>query len=401
MIKRKYLNEFVCKAVNQYNNGIFSNIMYSNKIKHFEESISSHFISVLTNDIASIENNYLLGTINIIYQIVLFILGLLSMIYLNYKLTLCVLICCIIPILVNKIFEGRLVNSEKEVSKKNSNFVSVSKDLLTGLPVIKSFQSEKEMNELFISYNNDTEITKNNYRRLNNLINISMFSSTFIISVVLSGVGVYLTIKGSATLGTITAFIQLLDYVVNPAGQIGNLIARRSAAKILIEKNEWLLSDENIENKTVNQFDSGIFFNNVTFSYDNKKNQLDNFNYKFIKNKSYTVVGLSGSGKTTIVKLLLKNFEGYIGDIYLDNTNIKDLEDQSIYNIISYIQQNVFVFNDSIINNITLYRDYDKLLIDKIIDEVGLRYLINEKGYNYLCGEGGNNLSGGKNRGFL
>ena len=126
-----------------------------------------------------------------------------------------------------------------------------------------------------------------------------------------------------------------------------------------------------------------------------KQNEQD-VDYKFEKNKSYAIVGTSGSGKTTLINLLLGKYNNYSGDIYYNNADLKNISLDSLFEIASFVEQNVFVFDDSIINNITMYSNIDEELLKEAINKSGLAKLIDEKGPDYRCGENGCNLSGGE-----
>lgn len=400
LIRRFFLNKFINTAMVQYKNAIFNSLLYR-KYNAFDSNIIGKYLSAMTNDIVSIENNYLLGTVNILYQLILFVLGLASMFYLNYRLTICILLSCLIPLLVTKMFGNKLQVLEKNVSNKNASFVSIVKELFSGLAVVKSFQAEDEISSIFGSYNIKTEDTKMEYRKLDNLINLSMFSSTFVITVVVCGAGAYLSIIGKETLGTIIAFVQLLDYVVNPVGQIGGLVAKRSAAESLINKMNDLCTDveEDEDNcLRVKEINRNISFNNVTFSYDGNNNAIKNFTYTFEKGKSYAIVGLSGSGKSTILKLILGYYTDYDGIIEIDDHEVRNICSKDLVRLISYIQQDVFIFNDSILNNMTLFKDYNSKEINEAINKSGLKDLVNEKSVEYICGEEGMLISGGESQ---
>ena len=118
--------------------------------------------------------------------------------------------------------------------------------------------------------------------------------------------------------------------------------------------------------------------------------------HRFEKNKSYAIVGTSGSGKTTLINLLLGKYNDYSGSIHYNNIDLKEISIDSLFEISSFVEQNVFVFDDSIINNITMYSSVDEELLNDAIKKSGLAKLIDEKGKDYRCGENGCNLSGGE-----
>ncbi|MDY6227662.1 MAG: ATP-binding cassette domain-containing protein [Clostridium sp.] len=116
----------------------------------------------------------------------------------------------------------------------------------------------------------------------------------------------------------------------------------------------------------------------------------------FEKGKSYAVVGSSGSGKSTLLRLLLGFFKNYEGIVYVDNNNLKDISLDSLYDVVSVIQQNVFLFNRSIKDNITMFKEFNINKVERAINISGLSNLISDKGLDYKCGEEGSNLSGGE-----
>ena len=123
---------------------------------------------------------------------------------------------------------------------------------------------------------------------------------------------------------------------------------------------------------------------------------LNGISHRFEKNKSYAIVGTSGSGKTTLINLLLGKYNDYSGSIHYNNIDLKEISIESLFEISSFVEQNVFVFDDSIINNITMYSSVDEELLNDAIKKSGLAKLIDEKGKDYRCGENGCNLSGGE-----
>lgn len=117
----------------------------------------------------------------------------------------------------------------------------------------------------------------------------------------------------------------------------------------------------------------------------------------FAAGKSYAVVGGSGSGKSTLHNLLLGSFDNYEGKVLFDGRELREISPESLYDIVSIIQQNVFVFDSSIRRNITMFREFDDAQVQDAIEKAGLTTLLNERGEDYQCGENGIGLSGRAN----
>ena len=119
-------------------------------------------------------------------------------------------------------------------------------------------------------------------------------------------------------------------------------------------------------------------------------------NFTFDAGKSYAIVGGSGSGKSTLLNLLMASHSGYAGSICYDDTELRQISSESLYEMVSVVQQNVFIFNASIRDNITMFSEFPKEEVDRAIEMSGLSKLIGERGEDYLCGENGSGLSGGE-----
>ncbi|MEF9953559.1 MAG: ATP-binding cassette domain-containing protein, partial [Clostridium sp.] len=136
----------------------------------------------------------------------------------------------------------------------------------------------------------------------------------------------------------------------------------------------------------------------VKFSYTEDRKALNDINLVFEKNKKYAIVGESGCGKSTLIKLIMRYYNDYEGTITIDDKDLKSIYSMDLYKIISMIQQNVFMFDDSIKENIRLFSNHSDEDVIKSCERAGIIGLINtlDKGINSLVGENGNRLSGGE-----
>ena len=388
---------FVAKAIKQYKQYAFSLIVKQSNTE-FKEKGQDQFVSSLTNDIVTIENEYIAKIPSLVFNIVIFIGALVLMFINNYILTIVGIVLSLLPFVLTLLFGPKIEKNEVKVAKSNEDFLHLNNDVLSGYSVIKSFKVESKIISLFNKSNEDLEKAKTKKNKLaldvEGIITIASIVAQFGVFFV----GAYLCLTTSNfTAGSIVLFVQLMNYVVGPLGQIPQIIAKRSAAIPLINKmSEICKSNENL-NETLATFDNNITFKNVTFKYDEKV-IIDNFSYTFEKNKSYAIVGPSGAGKSTILNLLMGLYKDYEGSINYDENEISILNQDSIYDVLSLIEQKVFMFDASLYNNITMYNEYSKDEIDDAINKANLVTLVNEKGIDYVCGQGGGNLSGGERK---
>ena len=397
LLDRQFKHNFMKKAVESYRNKAFDAII-GKSVASFGKENTSNYISALTNDVNSIENNYLLANFTFLTLTLQAVASLGLMLWYSWSLTLVVMALSALLMAVSMPFGNRIAEQEKQVSEKNANFMSMVKDLLSGLGVIKSFQAQKEAAALYYDRNGKLEQTKCKRRKAAEIVNIASFIGGFTVQMGVFCYGAYLSIRGRITPGVVIAFVQMMNYIINPIQQLPGLLANRKAAMGLIEKmadyGENIAPGENLEKlKTVGE---GILFEHVDFSYEEGVWVLKDVSVRFEAGKSYAIVGGSGSGKSTLLNLIMGNYPEYSGSITIGGKEISCLQPDSIFNVISVIQQNVFIFDDTIVQNICMFREFDKEQVDRAVNGAGLSGLIAEKGEGYACGEGGSCLSGGE-----
>ena len=384
------------RAITQYKNNIYSHIIDKN-IASFNKYNTSVYISALTNDVKKIEDDYLFSAFDLITNITLFICAIVVMLIYSPLLTLSGIILSLLPFIGAIIVGGKLSFHEKEISNQNASFMHFVKDNLIGFSTVKVFKSEHKIKELFIKNNNVLENKKANKTKTLALMEMVQTVLSLVAQFGVFFIGAYISIKtGDIAPSVILLFVQLMNYIISPLMQIPSSLSQRLACKPLFAKISEIIKTES----NTSQGESVIDINEITvsklkFMYDDKV-VLNDINYKFESNKSYAIVGTSGSGKTTLVNLLLGKYNDYSGDIYYNNIELRNISIDSILEVSSFVEQNVFVFDDSIINNITMYSNVDEELLNQAINKSGLVKLIEEKGRDYRCGENGCNLSGGE-----
>ena len=385
------------KVMMQYKNNIYNSLLKKN-ITDFNKHETSIYISSLTNDVNYIEENYIFSIFSLITQITLFITTIVVMIIYSPILSLVAIGLGLLPLIVALLVGGKLMTYEEKISNENASFMHFIKDNLIGFSTIKVFKAEKKMKELFNQNNNSLETQKAKEVKTTVLMEFLQTLTSIIAQYGVFFVGAYLCTKEkSLTPSVILLFVQLMNYVMSPLAQIPSLISKRNACLPLFKKIENIVNEKEEDNTNKEQasFNNNITISDLSFSYDDKV-ILNGINYTFNKNKSYAIVGTSGSGKTTLVNLLLGRNNSYQGSINYDDKELNEISIDSIYEISSFVEQDVFIFDDTIINNITMYSKVDDALLNNAINQSGLKQLIDEKGIDYKCGENGNNLSGGE-----
>lgn len=139
-----------------------------------------------------------------------------------------------------------------------------------------------------------------------------------------------------------------------------------------------------------------ITLENVTFGYEPGEPVLRDLSMRLEAGKKYALVGGSGSGKSTLLNLLMGAYDGYEGSVAIDGKELREIDTDSLYDVMSLIGQNVFLFDDTLYQNITMFRDFPEDKLELAVHRAGLDGLIEQRGENYRCGENGNGLSGGE-----
>lgn len=397
LLQKKYMAQYFRTALSQFKNYIFSKLL-SKSISEFENGTSSKFLSAFSNDLTAIETGYLAGNLSIIYTAVMFIAAGIALILSNPIYGTPIVVLGIIAVAISVRFGSALVQRENETAEENMGFIAQTKDLLNGFVVIKSFKAEKNVLELFKNKNSSLESTKQRRRETSTNVDIVSNILSILINIVVFGFGFVLALNGYMTIGVVIASIQLSNYIIQPIYTLGIEITNYRAARSLVDRLEEAIADDSskvcLEKKVV-ALNGSIQISDLTFAYEQMP-VLKNINVSFEQGKSYAIVGGSGSGKSTLLKLMLGYMTEYEGKVCFDDTDVRDIDLDSLYDQLSIIQQDVFLFDSSIKDNITMFGEFEDAALADAIQKSGLATLVAEKGLDYDCGETGKNLSGGE-----
>ena len=397
LAERFFKNRFLEKALRQYKNNVFS-LLLQKSVAAFGKESTGRYISALTNDVNSIEGNYLQSGFTILLNGVYIVFAIAVMLWYHAGLSIAALSFTAATVAVSVALGGKLTAFEKQVSRLNEDFIGAVKDFFGGFFAIKSFKSEGEAAGLFGKKNSSLEQVKCRRRKTEALIILAGSGMGLFTQASIMILGVYFTIRGQITAGVLVAFIQLMNFITMPIQAIPAALANRKAAAALIGKMEESVSaDAGASGREQLTGDIGnIDLRHLSFCYNEGENVLDDVTLSFEQGKCYAVMGASGSGKSTLLNVLAGNLRDYEGSAAYQSKEVRDIASESLYGAISVIWQNVYIFNDSVENNITMFKRQDPPRIESAVRRAGLSGLIGEKGYGYECGENGGGLSGGE-----
>lgn len=389
---------FLERAMRQYKDFAFKKLI-GKSISSFRDESAAGYLSALTNDAASIETNYLAQMLAMITKAVTFVGALLLMCRYSLLMTAIAAGLTVLPLIASLLTGNRLQAVESRVSERNGEFTAALSDCLAGFTVVKNFKAEREIFHLFAQSNKALEHEKFTGRRIKMLVGMIGAVTGIFAQLGVFIAGVYLSMKGgSMTPGAVVLFVNLMNFIISPIAELPGLLACRKAALGLVDKLAAALerSSSREGSETLNKLEHGIRLENVSFAYEPGKTVLHGINAEFEAGRAYALVGGSGSGKSTLLNLLMAAETNYSGHILADGIELSDISTESLYGTMAAIQQNVFVFNASIKDNVSMFRDFPKTEMDEAIARAHLGALIRERGEDYLCGENGSGLSGGE-----
>tara|TARA_A100001011_G_scaffold50523_1_gene48447 strand:- start:1211 stop:2977 length:1767 start_codon:yes stop_codon:yes gene_type:complete len=375
------------------------------KMSYYDKSSTGRLVTRAVNDMETIASIFSQGLFMIVADLILMLSVLAVMIFLSLKLSL--IIFAILPfiLIATRLFQRAMKVAFNDVRNEVANLNSFVQERISGIKEIQIFNREKIENEKFLKIN---EKHKNAWLKTvwyNSIFfPIAEISTSITIGLLVwYGGGLVGLGQSSISLGTIFLFIQLSQMLFRPLRQIADkfntlqmgMVAANRVFKIL-DNSEFIKDDGRLK---PNIIDGNVSFKNINFSYDSKNQVFKNFNLNIKSGEKIAIVGSTGSGKTTIVNLLLRFYELDKGEILINGKNIKEMSIDSLRSNISLVSQNIFLFADTIYNNIVLYNK--KISINKVIEaakKIGIHNFINKlpDSYNYNVKERGVMLSEGQ-----
>lgn len=397
-ISLRLRNKLVRQIMSRYKNKVFESIL-DRDYREFSKEKSGKFISILTENMKKIEQDYLHQYFNISKNISLMIFSLVVMFIGNWFLTLLVIIASIIPMMISGFIGQKSASLQNSSMIADQKYLAKVKDILAGFLVIKSFNVKEAIGQ---DYKNESEKLDEIYfikGKFDVLSNVISQLSGMIVFLVAFGGGMYLVFGGHTTIGSVTAIVQLVNFVVMPLNEIGMGMSKFREGQATLNSFEVKDVIELQTGQTKEYFDDVISFSNVDFSYPNTEEKIfNNLSLQIKKGEKIAIVGMSGSGKSTLLNLLLRFYDVTSGYISIDNQDLQAISAESLYNLMTIVQQDVYIFDDTLKANITLSQSFTEDDIKKAVQQSGLESYIleNELGLQTSCGENGSNLSGGE-----
>ena len=375
------------------------------KMSYFDKSSVGRLVTRAVNDMETIASIFSQGLFMIAADLMQMFLVIIVMLFLSWKLSLTIFIILPFILFATRKFQKSMKIAFNEVRSEVANLNSFVQERITGMKIVQLFNREK------IEYDNFVKINvKHKKAWLKTVWYNSIFfpiaelSTSVTIGLIVWFGGLNAILENSSiTLGTIFLFIQLSQMLFRPLRQIADkfntlqmgMVAANRIFKIIDTRSN--ISDSGTKNEEL--IDGNIVFENISFSYVENEKVIKNLSFNIKNGEKIAIVGSTGSGKTTIVNLISRFYDAQEGSIFIANQNIKDYKLKSLRSRTALVLQDVFLFADTILNNITLWDS--SISFDSVVSaakKIGIHNFIVSlpNGYNYNVKERGVMLSQGQ-----
>ena len=374
------------------------------KMKYYDKSSVGILITRAVTDMERIADIFGQGLFMILSDILKMLLVGIVMIIMNWKLSIIVFFTLPLILIATMVFQKYMKTAFDEVRTEVANLNSFVQERVTGMKVLQLFAREE------IEYLKFKEINERHKKAWLKTVwyNSIFFPVAEILSSLTLGVVVWYggmnnILYNLTSLGELTAFIMMIPMMFRPLNQIANKFNTLLMGMVAAERVFKVLDTEsNINesgNKIANNLRGDIQFKNINFSYNESEIVLKNISFEIKAGTTTAIVGSTGAGKSTIINLINRFYEINSGDIVIDGTNIKEFALSSLRNQIGFVSQDVHLFSDTILHNITLNNSnisFDQ--VKRASAEIGVHDFIKTlpNGYNYNVRERGIMLSTGQ-----
>lgn len=354
----KYFANFISATLQQniiksIRDKVFAKLS-SISLDYFSKSRQGNIISILTNDVEVLNNTTIINSLNVLREFIQVIINFAFLISISPYLTLIAFSASFFTVGIIRIARKYLQRYAKRMQQYMADFTSTLQETISGIKVIQAYNSEKKANEKF--YNDTEKYVKASIKHKNMISVIPGLGEIFAIFslCVVLVVGGSLVIDSQIESSDLIVFILLLFGTMGPVNSIVNSIAGFQRGYVAADRVFSVLdakSNINSGKKEIKKFNKSIEIKDLEFSYEEEK-IIDNINLNISKGEKIAFVGASGSGKSTILDLIIRFYDPKSGAVLIDDTNIKEFELSQYRELFSIVSQDTILFNDTIANNI-------------------------------------------------
>ncbi|MDD3123845.1 MAG: ABC transporter ATP-binding protein, partial [Candidatus Izemoplasmatales bacterium] len=373
--------------------------VFKKNISEFQRENNALYVSALTNDFNLIEKDYVEQIISLIENFVNFATAIIVIFIINPIILAIGAGMIVLNAIVSVLSSKPIKKHNEERSEMMSKYGGFIKEVLSAFHIIKTNDLESKITKTY--KDESTKIQEKKFvidRIMSYVYAIQNMNFTITFMGLMFFVS-YLTLKGVILFSGVAVVATNIDSIIGPVAQLSEALPRIMSVKLLFVRIEETLKNKTVyeETKSFEGLKDKIEFKDVTFRYGENL-VLDQIDLSFEKGKKYLVIGPSGGGKSTVLRLLRKYFNPESGSILIDNDNLIDIRKIDYFSKIANIEQQIFLFEETLRNNLTLYKDFSEEEIWDAIDRAGLHeFVISQAdGMEKMILDNGKNISGGE-----
>jgi len=394
-----FVKSFVVKDVMIHMKGDYIKKVFQKNISEFQNDNNALYVSALTNDFNLIEKDYVEQIINMLEGFINFATSILIIFLINPLILLIGIAMIGLNAIISILSSKPIKKHNKERSEMMSKYGGFIKEVLSAFHIIKTNDLESRITDTYHSESKKIQDKKYIIDRIMSYVyaiqnmnfGITFLGLMFFVS--------FLTLKGIILFSGVAVVAQNIDNIIGPVAQFSDALPRILSVKSLFVRIEETLKNQSVyeETKSFGGLKDKVEFKGVSFAYG-ENTVLDHVDLTFEKGKKYLVVGPSGGGKSTVLRLLRKYFSPKSGSIYIDGVNLQDIRKLDYFAKIANIEQQIFLFEETLRNNLTLYKDFSEEEIWDAIDRAGLHEFVKSQpdGLERMILDNGKNISGGE-----
>ncbi|MDE7353793.1 MAG: ABC transporter ATP-binding protein/permease [Acetatifactor sp.] len=377
---------------------IFGGIMRKS-VADFNAGNSGEYINELSNNMNLFEEIYFNNIVRVLECLISFATAAVICIKAQPLMLVLMLFLAFVTLGVTKLTAGMLEKSTETFAKRADEYMAETKDDFGAFRMVRSFG----ILDCILDRNERKNALAETAKRKNESCMVLCSCTGQLVgllsTVLVMAMAAWFSLQGLFSAGMVIAFGHLIGQIVSPVTAVPGIVANFRASKPLQARFQKLMAKEaETGTECVSRVRDAVVLEKLHFGYQKDREALHGLSFRFQAGGRYAIVGSSGSGKSTLLSLLMGDYPDYDGRILYDGTELRNLSAGSRSTLIGVVSQDVFLLNDTVRNNITLYGEYTQQEIDRAVEEAGLKEFADSlpEGLLTMVDENGKNFSGGE-----
>ncbi|SFN93143.1 ABC transporter ATP-binding protein [Proteiniclasticum ruminis] len=373
--------------------------IFQKNINEFNKDSNAKYVSHMMSDLNTVDLDYIDGIFELALSVISFVITIVIIGGVSMELLIIVLVVGALVGFLSNVLSKPIQKLYEERSGLYDKYTHYLQEVLSAFRIIRVNSLYKRVEKQFTGRSENLQSKSYEIEKKSTYIYaVQNFMINFVVLFVM-GISVYYAVIGKITFGGVILILNNFSSLIGPFQRASELLPKIFSTKALFKVLDESLLNQDLqeEKEELHSFQEGISFEGVTFSYGENK-VLEDLTLSLKKNGKYLIVGPSGGGKSTFLKLLRKYFHPQSGSIYVDGKPLNYITKESYFKHLSNVEQNVFMFDDTVRNNLTLLKDIPEEKIQEAINRAGLRSFVENlpSGLETIIEDNGRNISGGE-----